>query len=95
MEGPPYNECRREGKAEIHARRLDRSGASPHGLGMTGGTTDEPKAGKGRPAPSPSRENRLAEALRANLRRRKAPAAPAAADPAPPNRSHTGPKDPV
>jgi len=71
MEGPPYSECRREGKAEIHLGRLDRTGASPHGWGMTGGTTNKPESGNAKTAPS--RDARLAEALRANLRRRKAP----------------------
>jgi hypothetical protein len=47
---------------------------------MAGGTTEDPEAGKDRPAPS-SREVRLAEALRANLRRRKAGARSQAAGP--------------
>ena len=55
---------------------------------MTGGTSDEPKAGKGRPAPS--REARLAEALRANLRRRKAPAKSTAPE-SPPGGPHADP----
>ncbi len=90
MEGPPYNQCRREGKAEIHRGRLDRTDASPHGLRMTGGTTDRPNTGK--PPPAPSREERLAQALRANLRRRKAPS-PAAPAPADPPSSETGNTD--
>jgi len=43
---------------------------------MTGGTPDEPARGKP-PAPT-TREVRLAEALRANLRRRKAAPKPIA-----------------
>ena len=51
-------------------KRLDRSGASPHPVRMK----DD---GAKPPAPKGAREEKLAAALRANLRRRKA-AAPAA-----------------
>jgi hypothetical protein len=57
-----------EAEVEIRRTRLDRAHAWPHGLAATGGAMDR----KG------EREAKLAGALRANLRRRKAATPPAA-----------------
>ncbi|MBX3484774.1 hypothetical protein [Phenylobacterium sp.] len=54
-------------KPQIDARRLDGQDASPHLSAMANRPEDKPGARE-------SREAKLAQALRANLRRRKAPA---------------------